>query len=289
MWFWYALVAALLGAISVVVNKRALEEVNASVLTWAIFAFQLPLLLFFSFVGGRVTVLPSFWVGIVASSAVFVVGKTISLSSMKQSVLSKITPLATLSVAFSYLLGMVLLGETLRLLPVAGLVLLIVGAYTLNVVAVRESWVMPLLLLWRERAPRLFVAAAFAGGAAAIFDKMAVVATIPTSPIVVLLGENVLMAVVLLGFMVMRKPRWYTQVRDNVGILVVASLVYMLMSVVLLWGFAQGPVALVVGVKNLQVLFVLGLSWRVFGDRPSKELWVAALLMIVGVVLIKVF
>ena len=169
MWFWYALVAALLGAISVVVNKRALEEVNASVLTWAIFAFQLPLLLFFSFVGGRVTVLPSFWVGIVASSAVFVVGKTISLSSMKQSVLSKITPLATLSVAFSYLLGMVLLGETLRLLPVAGLVLLIVGAYTLNVVAVRESWVMPLLLLWRGRGARVFFGGAVVGGGGGVF------------------------------------------------------------------------------------------------------------------------
>lgn len=289
MWFWYALLAAMLGAVSVMINKRALKMVNASVLTFGIFAFQLPFLMVLSLVNGRVTVLPTFWWGILVSALVFVVGKTLSLSSMKQSVLSKITPLTALSAAFSYILGIVFLGEILRLLPVLGLGLLIMGAYAINVAAANERWLMPFLLLWRERAPRLFILAAMAGGTAAVFDKMAVIATVPTNPAVVLLWENLIMSVVLLAFLILRKPYWYRQISDNAGVLMLASLVYMMMSLVLFWGFSKGPVALAVGVKNLQVLFVMGLSWRLFGDKPTKSLWLAALLMMVGVILVKAF
>lgn len=40
MWFWYGLTAAILGAVSVVINKQNLKSVNASVVTWTLFTMS---------------------------------------------------------------------------------------------------------------------------------------------------------------------------------------------------------------------------------------------------------
>ncbi|MBI4226620.1 hypothetical protein HY612_05915 [Candidatus Roizmanbacteria bacterium] len=61
----------------------------------------------------------------------------------------------------------------------------------------------------------------------------------------------------------------------------------MLLALIIFLGFISGPVALVHGVKKLEVIFVLALGYFLFGDKPTRGSWIAASVMIFGVVLIK--
>jgi len=287
MWFWYGLASAVVGAVSVVINKRILKKVNASVLTWALFTLQIPFLTYLAVKDGLPNIGGIFWLGVGGSAVTFVVGKTLALSSIKQSVLSKVFPLMSLTTAYTYILGSVFLGETIRLLPSVGLVLIVVGVYTLNAQGIKNSLLMPFKLLVTERASRLYLLATVAASMSAIFDKLALTSVSPENPELVMLTENVLMSVALLGFMVKSKKDWKVQVRDSFWMLLAASLVYMVMGILVFSGFYGGPVVLVSGAKKLQVLFVLLLSWLFFGDKPSKFSWLGTVLMLGGVVIIK--
>jgi len=287
MWFWYGLASAVVGAVSVVINKRILKKVNASVLTWALFTLQIPFLTYLAVKDGLPNIGGIFWLGVGGSAVTFVVGKTLALSSIKQSVLSKVFPLMSLTTAYTYILGSVFLGETIRLLPSVGLVLIVVGVYTLNAQGIKNSLLMPFKLLVTERASRLYLLATVAASMSAIFDKLALTSVSPENPELVMLTENVLMSAALLGFMVKSKKDWKVQVRDSFWMLLAASLVYMVMGILVFSGFYGGPVVLVSGAKKLQVLFVLLLSWLFFGDKPSKFSWLGTVLMLGGVVIIK--
>jgi uncharacterized membrane protein len=52
-------------------------------------------------------------------------------------------------------------------------------------------------------------------------------------------------------------------------------------------GLKDGPVALVSAIKKLEVLFVLGISYFVFKERPSKYVYIGVILMLISVILIK--
>lgn len=289
MWFWYALLAAMLGAVSTVVNKQNLKSVNASVVTWTLFAFPIPALAMIMLARGGLSLTSGFWLGVVGSAAGFGVSKTLSLSSIKRSVLSLVLPLGSTAVVFTYILGVVFLHESLRWWPIVGLGLIVVGAYVLHVELALKSIIMPFLVLWKEPPSRLLLVAMFLGAVASVFDKVALTSTVGGDVVAVLLAEDILMAAILGGFIKRAKYSLVEQVGKNLKLLMLGALIYTVMSYFGLKGYYNGPIVLSAGVKQLQLVFALGLSWWLFKDKPKTAIWVGTILMMVGVVLIKVF
>jgi drug/metabolite transporter (DMT)-like permease len=52
MWFWWAILSAVFSAISIILNKKALKSINASLVSWALFAFSIPFLIYPAFKDG---------------------------------------------------------------------------------------------------------------------------------------------------------------------------------------------------------------------------------------------
>ena len=100
MWFWYAILAAFISAVSVIINKYVLKKVHAPLLTWSLFAFPLPLLLLLSFKEGIPSVNRLFLLGTTGSALSFVVSKTLTLHSIKNNLLSKMYPLVSFGAFF---------------------------------------------------------------------------------------------------------------------------------------------------------------------------------------------
>ena len=143
-------------------------------------------------------------------------------------------------------------------------------------------------LLFEEPVSRLFLLSSFLTAIASVFDKTAILGTVNGDAALVLLAENLIMSILLAGFVVQTKKDWKGQFVAHWQWLLGAGLIYASMSFLVFKGFAEAPIALVSGVKQLQVLFVLLLSWLIFGDKPARSMWLATALMMIGVVLVKV-
>ncbi len=287
MWFWFAFGSALLGSVDVILNKRCLKNVSATVLTWSLFALSLPLLFYMALFYGLPSVNQLFYIGVIGSATSFVFAKTLQNVVIKQQQLSKIFPLTAFAGVFTYVLGLLFLSESIQLLPVIGLFSVIIGSYILNLDQAKENFLKPFTLLFTQRASLLFLLALFLNSVTSLFDKIGVINTYPTNPVFTLLVENLIMIMGLTIYLCNKEPGWINVVRNNFSYLFLNSSVFLITSLLVFSAFVEGPMALVMGVKRLQIFFILLMSYFLFKDKPGRHIWLASFIMAIGTVLIK--
>lgn len=289
MWFWLSLLSALLGAVDIFLNKKSLNKVSAGVLSWALFTLPIPFLLIISFKEGIPSVNSVFWLAAIVSSLTFVFSKTIINEAFKQNLMSKILPLTAFSGVFTYFFGLVFLSESLRLLPVLGLLSILFGSYILNVDQAHEDILKPFKLLFLTKSSVIFLIALMVGALTAVADKTGLNNTNPQSPIFILLVTQIMMSVLATIYILSKERKtWVLQVKQNFWLLSLNSLVFMVVSFLVFAAYGtDGPVALVLGVKRLQIFFVLILGYLFLKDKPTKHSWIATAIMMLGVLMIK--
>lgn len=289
MWFWLALASALLGAIDIAINKKVLNKVSATTLNWSLYALSLPFLILLALKEGMPQINLVFLIAILGSAVTFAIGKNIIYSALKDGLISKIIPLTSFSSIFTYFFGIIFLGETLRPIPVLGLFSIVAGSYILNADQAREDILKPFKLLFTSKSSLLFMFALILTSMTVIFDKLGILNTNPQSPAFVLLTENIVMSTLLAAYLqVKEKNTWRKQLKNNFLGLLINSFVYLTIAYLVFVAYSiQGPVALVIGIKRLQIFFVLILGYFFLKDKPTKHVWIAAVIMIFGVLMIR--
>ena len=288
MWFWYAAMSALVSAVSVILNKKALNKINPSLLSWALFSFSIPFLIYPAFKDGWPKLNAMFWLVTTISVVLFAYAKTLSLKSLRGSLMSEVVPLAFFAVLFQYIFALIFFSEVLKLIPFIGLVLIIVGGYLLKAEEAREDLLKPFKLLFTNKNAFMYLLAMAIMPLTSIFDKYGLLNIKPVNQSFLLLWENFL-TTILIGFYMTRKDKnWITDLKDNFWNLCLNGVVYTALALLYLYGITTGALALVSGVKKLEVFFVLLLGWFLFGDKPKKGVWIGSLIMLIGVILIKI-
>lgn len=289
MWFWLALASAFFGALDIIINKKALHKVSPALLAWSAFALSIPPLIYFSFKEGIPNLNLVFLIGVFGSSLAFVFAKTIFNSALKKNLISKILPLTAFSGIFTYVFGLIFLSESIRPIPVLGLLSIIFGSYILNVDQAREDITKPFKLLFLRKESALFLLAVLLGSLTSILDKAAINNTAPASPVFTLLIEQIIMSVIMYGYLIKKENKtWFKELKNNFWMLSLNSLSFLIVGLLVMNAYSHGgPVALVVGVKRLQIFFVLLMGYLFFKDKPTKLVWLATAIMILGVLMIK--
>lgn len=288
MWFWLAFGSAVLGSVDVILNKQCLNKVSAAVLTWSLFALTLPIIAYLALKGGAPNFNVIFFAAVAGSSLTFVFAKTITNETLKQNSVSKVFPLTAFSGVFTYIFGLLLLSETIRPIPLIGLFSVVFGSYILNADQAREDLLRPFKLLFLTRASVLFLIAIMLGSLTAVFDKLGVINTNPTNPAFMIFVEQAVMSALLFGYMARKESNtWVVQLKDNFRILILNSLVFLVVTLLVFNAYVDGPVALILAIKRLQIFFVLVLGYLFFKDKPTRHAWIATLIMFMGVLMIK--
>ena len=288
MWFWYALLSAIVSAVSVILNKRALKNINTSLVSWSLFAFSIPLLIYPALKDGWPKLNMTFLIMTFLSVVTFAYAKTLSLRSLKNSkLISEIIPLAFFSVLIQYILGLVFLNEEIMLLPFLGLILIIFGGYFLKIKEAREDILKPFKLIFTNKESFYYLLAMLIMPVTSLFDKVGLMNLKPVNQSFLLFWENVLTTILLAGYMSRKDRSWLNDLKINFKVLLLNGIIYTLLALLFIYAITTGALALVSGVKKLEVLFVLLLGWFLFKDKPKKEVWIGSLIMLVGVILIK--
>jgi uncharacterized membrane protein len=287
MWFWIALIAALSGSVENYLNKKALHKVRPILMSWSAFALALPILVIFVILHGfsRINIL--FFVGTFGSSVVYVGAKVMKNNSFKNAELSKIVPLTSFGSFFTYILSLFFLSEHISAFGVFGLFLIMIATYMLNIEKAKEHLFEPIKVLLKDKDSVIYMFAMILSSISAVFDKTGIINSFPANAAMALLAENIFMASIL-TVLLMKEKGWRKDLKNNFVSLTNYSIVYNFTSLLVFIGFSDGPVALVQGVKRLELLFTLILGYFFLNDKPPKHAWIATILMIIGIVFIKI-
>ena len=288
MWFWWAILSAVFSAISIILNKKALKSINASLVSWALFAFSIPFLIYPAFKDGWPKLNFTFIVVTTVSIVGFAFAKTLSLRSLKHSkLMSEIVPLAFFAVLIQYALGAIFLNEKIRLLPSVGLILIIFGGYYLKISEAKEDILRPFKLIFTNKNSFYYLLAMLIMPFTSLMDKLELLNLHPVNQSFLLLWENFWTAILLTGYMTHRDKNWINDLRANFKVLFINGFIFAILALLYFYSITTGALALVSGVKKLEVFFVLIFGWLMFGDKPKREVWIGSLIMLVGVFLIK--
>lgn len=289
MWFWLAVASAFLGAIDVILSKKILGRVSPAVLTWFLFASTIPILIIIAYLEGIPVLNLYFFIATIASSLIFIFSKMITNNALKQNLISKIMPLSSFSGFFTYVFGLIFLSESIRPIPLLGLFSIIAGAYMLNADQAREDFLKPFKLVFLKKESLIFILAIMMSSFTAILDKSAIASTVPSSPIFTLLIEQTIMSVFLGMYMVQRENKtWLGEIKNNFWMLSINGIIFLIQGSLVFYAYnLGGAAALVVGVRRLQLFLILLMGYLFFKDKPTKHVWIATAVMILGVLMIK--
>lgn len=288
MWFWLALASAVLGAIEIILAKRVLNKVNGALLAWSSFVLTLPIITVITLLQGIPSINTLFIIAVTGSSLFYVLARTIFNNALKDNLVSQILPLTAFSGVFTYVFGLVLLSETIRPLPVIGLFTVIGGSYILHVDQYKEHILRPFKLLVVSKGAFLILVSILLGSVTAVFDKLGVKNTIPENPTFVVFMDQALQSVLMTIYLVKSQSgSWIAPLKENFKMLFLISLIFLGTSLLVVWSYIEGPVALVLGVKRLQIFFILIMGYIFLKDKPTIQSWIATLVMILGVFMIK--
>ncbi len=289
MWFYIAIITAVIFAISVILNKRILKGVSPLVLTWCTLVLATPIIVVIAIKEGIPSLNLLFITGIVGSVLFYTVSQIVQFKAMKIADLSAIYPLISLGSIFTLLVAFLPpLNEKPGFLAIIGIFITLFGVYTLNVSSAKEGLLKPIKLLFKNKASKLMILSVLAGSVVIAFDKLAINNTIPQNTTFVLLAENILIIIGLLPILYLRNENFTKQIFDNKKLFIILGVLNAISTILAFSATGGGSIGVVSTIFKTQILFVLLFSFIFFKDKPKTETIIGSVIMIVGVILMKI-
>jgi drug/metabolite transporter (DMT)-like permease len=282
-WLSLALVCALTLALADAATKRLLAGYTAAELVMVRFGLTAVLLLPMLALAPPATPPMAFWVWMGAALPLEVLAEVLYVLAIRDSPLALTLPYLAFTPVLVTLSGYLLLGETVSWQGLAGILLVVAGAYLLHLEHARlarpRTWFMPLMAIVRERGSRYMLGVALIYGVTSVLGKGAMQA-MPAANFGALYFALVGSAT-LLVFALWQPASLRTLVRPRPAHLVVAGL----MGVMILTHFmalALVETAYMISVKRVSILFGILLGALFFAERHLARNLVAGSLMVGG-------
>lgn len=284
-WFTLSLVCALSLASADAYTKKFFPSYDGWELLVVRFAVPAMLLLPLLFIYPIPRVPPIFWVWIAVLVPLEILAMLLYLLAIRDSPLHLTLPYLAFTPVFNVLTGLLVLGETVSLQGLAGIVLVVCGAYLLNIRQLREgnNLFAPFWAITKERGSRLMLSVAAIYSFTSVAGKGAMQYTTPES-----FGAfyYVLIGFVLVIVTIFYKPAKLTVIFRRptqtlfIGVLMAVMVVSHFLALALI------EVAYMIAVKRTSLLFGIILGAVLFKERQLTQHFMAGVLMVSGVALI---
>ena len=289
MWFYTALITSVVSAIAIIVSKKLIVRVGASVLTWATLVLATPIIFIFTLREGIPEFNYLFFLGVMGSVLFYIVSQVVGFKAMRIADLSAIWPLISLGPIFTLFIAFLPpLSERPGFLAMVGIFITLAGAYILNATKSKEGLLEPFKSLLRSRASALMTVSVLTSSVVIVFDKLAINNTFPQNTTFTLFVENLMVIFGLLPLLYARNKDFYQQITSNAKSFLLLGILSAVSTILAFSAVGGGSVGLVATILKTQVLFVLLFSYIAFKDKPKLETLIGSVVMIAGVVLIKI-
>jgi drug/metabolite transporter (DMT)-like permease len=286
-WLPLALLCALSLAVADTLTKRLLGHCSAAELV--LVRFTLPGLLLLPVLIWQLPPwpAPAFWPWIAVALPLEILAMVLYVLAIRDSPLSLTLPYLAFTPVFTSLSGYLMLGETVSAQGFLGIVMVVVGAYGLNLAQASlgrpRSWLLPLTAVTRERGSRYMLGVALIYGVTSVLGKgaMQYMPGLAFGPLYfVLLGALTMVVYAArepASLRILAQPNW--------GPWLVALFMALMVFTHFL-ALEQVETAYMISVKRTSILFGIVLGALVFGEAHLTRNLAAGGLMVAGVALI---
>lgn len=184
MWFFYSLFFSIWSAYGTLLIKRLSKKVHYLSLLFIFEIFMLPFMFILVLMSGGIpTVTVNFYLLMLASAAIDTIAFFSFFKAINESDISLIGPIASFGPVFTAIIAIYTLEEIPRPIGVLGILLIVIGAYLLNVSDIKNGILSPFKSLFTQKGVWFFLLATLIWAVTPIFQKKAIFETSPTVPL----------------------------------------------------------------------------------------------------------
>ncbi|PIN80893.1 hypothetical protein COV11_03025 [Candidatus Woesearchaeota archaeon CG10_big_fil_rev_8_21_14_0_10_30_7] len=275
-------VTAFFESLKDVVSKKSLRNMNEYVVSWSLRYFALIIILPFVFYEGIPVIGDNFLIAFLVSGFNVALTTVLYMKALKYSDLSVSVPMLTFSSLFLLFTSPLILGEFPTYQGLFGVLLIVFGAYWVNVQTNNASFFAPFKYLLKEKGPKFMLLVAFIWSVNANIDKIGIQ---NSSPIFWVFSMNTFAFIFLLPFMLYQSKNCAECIKTNwkilfsIGFFVAFSFLAQATAVKLTL------VAYVIAIKRASILISVLLGYFVFNEKIRNRL-PGTILMFSGLLLI---
>ena len=286
-WLIFAVLTAVFDSLKNLVSKRGLQSADEYVVAWASRFFALPLLLPLLFWIERPELGDRFWFVLPLMVSIQVVANILYFRAIKVADLSLTTPLLALTPLFLIGVSPIVVNEVLQPLDIVGIFLITGGTYWLNIqpqasstITSRASYLEPFRSLWSSEGTRLMLIVSLLWSLLSTFNKIGIQ---QSSTFFWPVANSCSLAIALLPIMVFNSKDTVKKLRLNWPVLLLVGTFQALVLLCFMKAISLTFVARVVGVKRLSILFSILIGYWFFNEQSIHQRFVAATIMLLGV------
>jgi len=288
IWFAIALLSAFLSAFAAITQKKILFNLGALEFSFLLslvnLVFSIPFFFFIDY--GTINsfnLLVLFIKSVIGVGAFFCV-----MLSLKNLEISNALPLLALTPGFIAVFAFIFLGEALKTAEVVGLIILMLGTYILES-GNSTKIIFPFSILLKSKYHRFVILALLLFTASSILDKLLLI-KLNLSPISLTAFQHIYFAIMFsIIFFVFRKktePLPSITNKINLGWIALISVLTIGYRYTQVVAIGLASVALVLAVKRTSVFWATIIGGKIFSDKDLLKRSIAAVLILVGAILI---
>jgi len=287
IWFVYAFVCALSLATADALSKKALDDnIDSSIVAWVRTGYTLPFMAFIIPFIEKPELDSIFYMAIFLAVPLDIIALLLYMKAIKVSPLSLTLPFLSLTPVFLIGTSYIILGERPDKSGFIGIVLVVIGAYLLNVHTISRGLLEPFKAIAKEQGSVLMIIVAFTFSIGACIGKIAVQ---HSSPIFFSVVYSFLLSLFLFLVISFRNKQFLSKVTSRPILFLLIGILITIMIITHVKAINLVEVAYMVSVKRLSILFGVIYGVVFFKETNIKERLLGATVMVSGIIMITVF
>jgi len=285
LWVLYTLLSAFGWATADAFTKKV-SDVDDYILILSRFLYSAPFVLLLLFFIPIPKLDNIFWLVLIMDIPIEVLAWILYVKAIKTAPLSLVAPLLSLTPVFLIFTSFVILNELPTLVGFFGILLVVVGAYILNLKGFSKSALEPFKSIFKEKGCIYMIIVAILFSIAANLSKILVQ---KSSPLFVGSIYLIIMSIIFLIMSFVISQRNIVQLKSNFRNLFPIGLFFGLMVVFHNFAITLVIVPYMMSIKRTSSIFSVLYGWILFKEKNIRARLIGALIMLIGAGLIILF
>lgn len=281
IWLLFAFLSALSRTMRDLFSKKGVNTIDEYLLSWFLRFFSAAMILPLLIYSGIPELGTNFLPALVVVAILNAITTVLYIKALKHSDLSLASPIVTFTPIFMLITSPLILGEFPSSLGLAGILLIVFGAYFLNIKQRHIGYLAPLKSLVKERGPRYMLLVAILWSINSNVDKIGI-----NNSSVPMWAFSVSFVVSLILTPFILKRGIVSNIKSNSRLLVPLGIVSGLGVIFHVTAISMGLVIYVVSVKRTSVIMNILVGKKYFNEKGIRERLVGSIIMVLGVILI---
>lgn len=287
MWVWYSLFFALLFSIGISITKKLTSRMNLFLLILAQGVFLSPFMLLIIFLSGGIPhPFSSFYALVFMAAILDFLAAIFSMYAIKVSPISLILPISSFNPVFTAIIASLALHEILSLAKILGILIIVLGAYLLNVSELKDGMLTPFKKLFANRGVLFFLLANLLWAITPIFQKQAIFQTKPVVPLFTSFFEGLIVTAFFIPFVLAKTKNQFTQVGKNWKLLLLLGSFGAVAQWAAFTAFSLASLGSVTAIFKLSILFTIVFGGVFLKEERIKERLLGGGVMVLGAILL---